>query len=777
MKDFLILLFFLFQLASLWAQNYTISGQIQDASSGEDLISATVYAPAARAGAVSNVYGFYSLTLPAGQYEIRVNYTGYTEERIQLDLQADTSIDFSLSNLSGVTLDSVVVVRDVRGDANVNNTQMGTIDLPMEQIKKLPVLMGEVDILKTIQLLPGVLAAGEGNTGFYVRGGGVDQNLLLLDEAVVYNAGHLLGFFSVFNGDAIKNTTLIKGGMPANYGGRLSSVIDIQMKDGNKQKFGAEGGIGLVASRLTFEGPIVKNKGSFLVSGRRTYLFDLAQPFLKGSPFEGTNYYFYDLNLKANYRLSTRDRIYLSGYFGRDVLKLNNPDRDLEFGLNWGNATSTVRWNHLFGDKLFMNASFIFNDYDFSSSGRQDQFSFSVNSGIRDWGGKLSFDYYPDPKHHIKFGGDYTHHQFTPNIAEAVSGEEAFDIAPPIKYAQEAGIYILDDWKISNRLSLNAGLRFSIFQQLGPYTSSLDSTVYSRFEPVQTFYGPEPRISSKFSLTERSSIKAGINIGRQYVHLVANSATTLPTDLWVPSGELVQPQWGIQYALGYFQNFKENTYEFSVEAYYKDLRQQLDYAENYTPTVDQVVEEQFISGKGQAYGLELFLRKQKGDFTGWIAYTLARSTRDFEGILGNQYPSRFDRLHDLSIVGSYDYKRWNFGASFIFGSGSPYTPIKSIYLIGSDPVLEYGLRNSARLPAYHRLDLSASFRLNKKKEKRFSSTLVFSIYNVYNRKNVFFTYTMPEENEDSGNLELKSYKVSLFPIIPSISWNFKWRQK
>ncbi|EJF51903.1 outer membrane receptor protein [Saprospira grandis DSM 2844] len=777
MKFPLVLLFCCLQMASLMAQKYTISGQIQDANSGEDLISATVYAPQANAGVVSNVYGFYSLSLPAGEYEIQVNYTGYTEKRILLNLQADTSINFSLSNEEGITLDSAVVVTDVRGDANVNNTQMGTIDLPMEQIKKLPVLMGEVDILKTIQLLPGVLAAGEGNTGFYVRGGGVDQNLLLLDEAVVYNAGHLLGFFSVFNGDAIKNTTLIKGGMPANYGGRLSSVIDIQMKDGNKQKFGAEGGIGLVASRLTFEGPIIKNKGSFLVSGRRTYLFDLAQPFLKGSPFEGTNYYFYDLNLKANYRLSPRDRIYLSGYFGRDVLNLNNPARDLEFGLNWGNATSTVRWNHLFGDKLFMNASFIFNDYDFSSKGRQDQFSFSLNSGIRDWGGKLSFDYYPNPKHRIKFGGDYTHHQFTPNIAEAVSGEQAFDIAPPIKYAQEAGLYILDDWKISNRLSLNAGLRFSIFQQLGPYTSSLDSTVYGRFEPVKTFYGPEPRISSKYSLTKRSSIKAGINIGRQYVHLVSNSATTLPTDLWLPSGELVQPQWGIQYALGYFQNFKENTYEFSVEAYYKDLRQQLDYAENYTPTIDQVVEEQFISGKGQAYGLELFLRKQKGDFTGWIAYTLARSTRNFEGILGNQYPSRFDRLHDLSIVGSYDYKRWNFGASFIFGSGSPYTPIKSIYIIGSDPVLEYGLRNSARLPAYHRLDLSASFRLNKKKEKRFSSTLVFSIYNVYNRKNVFFTYTLPEENEDSGNLELKSYKVSLFPIIPSISWNFKWRQK
>lgn len=770
-----LLVLFSLLLNVAFAQKATISGFVRDANTGEDLIYATLQSEEAAVGVVTNVYGFYSFTLPIGKHTIKVHYLGYNEISVVIDLQHDTTLNFSLDD-NAVQADSAVVITDERTDENVQSTKMGTIELQMDQVKKLPALMGEVDILKTLQLLPGVLSAGEGNSGFYVRGGGVDQNLMLLDEAVVYNAGHLLGFFSVFNADAIKNTTLIKGGMPANYGGRLSSVVDIQMKDGNNRDYSLEGGIGIVASRLTFQGPIVKDKASFIISGRRTYLFEVAQPFIKNTAFGGTNYYFYDLNVKANYRISQKDRLFLSGYFGRDVLDLNNPDRDLRFRLNWGNATSTLRWNHLFNDKLFMNAMLIFNDYDFSSAASQDQFSVKLESGVQDWGTKLSFDYYPIPAHHIKFGGDYTYHIFTPNVAQGTSGDEVFIIDPDKKFAQEAGLYLLDDWKINNRVSINVGLRGSFFQQVGPYFSSQDSIDYKTLQPVKTYWGLEPRVSSKFSVTDVSSIKAGITLGKQYIHLVSNSATTLPTDLWVPSSELVLPQWGMQYAIGYFHNFLDNVFEASVELYYKDLFNQLDYSEYYTQTLDTEVENEFISGRGKAYGMELFLRKQKGDFTGWISYTLARSIRNFEEVKGNIYPTRFDRIHDLAIVLSYDYKRWNFGATFVYGSGSPYTPIKSIYMLGFSPITEYGLRNSARLPAYHRLDLSVSLKLNKK-QKPFESTLVLSAYNVYNRRNVFFTYVSPETNESNGTIELKAYKVSLFPIIPSLTWNFKWNLK
>jgi hypothetical protein len=773
MKNLLLLLAFLPIL--LHAQKVTLSGYIKDADTGEDLIYATIFAKEANSGTNSNEYGFYSLSLNKGSYTLLINYTGYAQKLIEIDLQKDTAMNISLSG-GDILIDSAVVITARRNNANVEDTKMGTIELQMDQIKKLPVLMGEVDVLKTIQLLPGVLSAGEGNAGFFVRGGGSDQNLLLLDEAVVYNAGHLLGFFSIFNSDAIKNTTLIKGGMPANYGGRLSSVVDVQMKDGNKQHYVLEGGIGAIASRLTFQGPIVKDKSSFLISGRRTYVFDVAQPFLKGTNFEGTNYYFYDLNLKANYVISNKDRLFLSGYFGRDVMNLNNPDRGINFKLNWGNATGTVRWNHLFNDKMFMNAMFIFNDYDFLSAGSQDQFSFKLESGVRDWGGKVSFSYYPNPKHKIKFGADYTHHTFTPNIASARSGDEAFIIAPDKKYGQETGVYLLDDWKINSKFSINVGFRASMFQQLGPYSSSLDSTTYRPFQTVKTFWGAEPRFSSKFTVDNFSSLKVGITLGRQYIHLVSNSATTLPTDLWVPSSELVKPQWGTQYAFGYFRNFLNDMLEASVEVYYKDLYNQLDYSEYFTQNIDTEVENEFVSGRGYAYGAEFFLRKQKGNLTGWISYTLSRSLRNFEAILGNIYPTRFDRLHNLAVVASYDYKKWNFSATFVYGTGAPYTPIRSLYMVGFTPITEYGFRNSARLPDYHRADLSISYDLSKK-SKNFESVLVLSAYNVYNRRNVFFTYTVPESDARSGTVALKSYKVSLFPIIPALTWNFKWNIK
>lgn len=761
---------------SLAAQKYTISGYIRDADSGEELLFANIFNKDNNIeGVTSNSYGFYSLTLESGNYTIVGAYTGYTKQEIVLNLTKDTVINIELS--SGVVMDSVIVVTAEDKDGNVENTQMGTIELRMDDVKKLPALLGEVDILKTIQLLPGVMSAGEGTSGFYVRGGGVDQNLILLDDAVIYNSGHLLGFFSVFNSDAIKNTTLIKGGMPANYGGRISSVLDIQMKEGNNNRFAVEGGISIISSRLTFEGPIVKKKGSFMISGRRTYVFDVAQPFIQGTAFEGTNYYFYDLNVKANYRIDEKNRIYLSGYFGRDVLNFSNPERGFKFDMPWGNATATLRWNHTINNKLFMNTMLIFNDYDFSIKGGLDDFSFNLFSGIRDYGTKVSFNYYPAPRHEIKFGMDYTYHTFTPSKTEVMSGETPLIIDPPTKMAHEAGVYFLDEWKISSKLTINTGVRFSAFQQVGPYTSKLDSgRTYGSLEPVQTYFGVEPRANAKYTLGKTSSLKAGVTLAKQYVHLVSNSTSTLPTDLWVPSTENIRPQWGLQYSIGYFRNFFDNVLEASVEVYYKDLYNQLDYSESFVQTPDTDVEDEFIAGRGRAYGIELFVRKQKGKFTGWVGYTLSRSERFFDDIQGGTFPTSFDRTHDLSIVGSYDiHPRWSISGTFILGSGSPYTPIKSVYLINNNPTLEYGNRNAARLPLYHRMDLAVTYQLTKP-DKPFVSKLVFSVYNIYNRQNIFFTYTVPETDASSGQLELRSYQVSLFPIIPSVAFNFTWKQ-
>jgi CarboxypepD_reg-like domain/TonB-dependent Receptor Plug Domain len=776
---FLFGCFWLLFSTAVQAQNkLSISGYVRDLGTGEDLIGAnvsTLDADQKLIGTSTNTYGFYSISLPKAQYTLVFSYIGYAPVTLVVDLQKDTTLNINLSD--AIQLDSMIVVTAEAADKNVKGTEMGTIEISVETAKKLPALLGEVDIIKTMQLLPGVRSAGEGNAGFYVRGGTTDQNLILLDDAVVYNSGHLLGFFSVFNSDAIKNATLIKGGMPANYGGRISSVLDIQMKEGNSEQLVVEGGIGVVASRLTVQAPLYKNKASFIASARRTYVFDIAQPFLKGTRFEGTNYYFYDLNLKANWRISQKDRIFLSGYFGRDVLLLNQAQRDFVFRMNWGNATGTIRWNHLFSDKLFMNALLIWNNYDFTTSGGQSEFKFKLQSGINDLGAKIGFDYFPSPAHKLKFGTDYTLHKLTPNSATATSTDETFTIAPLKRYGQEMGAYILDDWTINPIFSINMGLRLSLFQQLGGYQSKIDTNrFYKSGEIVRTYYGIEPRISGKISTSKTSSLKFGATLGNQYLHLVSNSASTLPTDLWVSSSELIKPQIGAQYALGYFQNFENNMYETSVEVYYKDLYNQLDYSETFTPTPDTDVEDNFISGRGHAYGVELLVRKNKGKLTGWLSYTYSRSFRVFDQIQGRTFPSRFDRPNDIALVLNYDINaRWNVGATFIYGTGSPYTPIKSVYFIGLNPTTEYGNRNTARLPDYHRADLSVSYKIDPE-TKPFSSTLVLSIYNVYNRKNVFFTYTNPETNQQTGAITLKSYKVSLFPIIPSITWNFVWKK-
>ena len=771
----------------LFAQGkYTLSGYVKDEGTGEDMIGANVYLQNdPGTGASTNGYGFFSMTLPEGDYNVVISYVGYDNQIEKVSLHNDVRLNVQLSQ--GKLLEEVVVKAE-RGDVNIQSTDMGKVELNIEQIKTIPVLFGEVDILKTIQLLPGVGGAGEGNTGFYVRGGGPDQNLILLDEAVVYNTGHLFGFFSVFNSDAIKNVTLVKGGMPSQYGGRLSSVLDVQMKEGNNQYYQAEGGIGLIASRLTIQGPIVKDKSSFIVSGRRTYIDALITPFLNGTDFEGNGYYFYDLNTKVNYTFDDKNRIFASGYFGQDVFNYSAPDGSLNVSVPWGNATGTVRWNHLFNNKLFMNVSAIYNSFNFSVQSDFQDFNFNLYSGIQDWNGKVDFDYYPGSNHHIKFGANYVYHTFTPYSAQGSFDDVDFSTDTlSNKYAHETGIFIQDEFDVTDRLKINIGLRGSYFAQVGPYNdivydengaTVIDTIYYAPGEMIAHYSGLEPRFNMRFTIDPESSLKAGITYNNQYIHLVSSSTSTLPTDLWIPSSDIVKPQIGIQYALGYFRNFKDNAYETSIEVYYKDLRNQIEFRDGYVPELGLDIEDNFVFGVGRSYGAEIFLKKAKGKFNGWIGYTLSKTERKFEDLsTGSEwFPTKYDRVHDLEVVAVYNLSdRWDFSSTFVYATGQATTIVESFYVIGGQVQTDYGPRNGYRLPAYHRLDVSAT--LHSKPERKYESSWNFSIYNVYSRKNPYFIYTTYEGDFAYGYLDVQAKQVSIFPIIPSVTWNFKFAQQ
>jgi len=766
----------------LFPQNkYTISGYVQEEKSGENLIGVSIYDKSSKKGTTSNQYGFYSITLDKGNYEIVYSFIGLNTITKKLILDKNIRLNISLSEKS--ILANEIVISSEKQDKNIESSDMGQAKLKVEDIKQLPVILGEIDVLKSAQLLPGIQSGGEGNSGLYVRGGGPDQNLILLDEAVVYNAAHLFGFFSVFNADAIKDINIIKGGMPAEYGGRLSSVLDISMKDGNNKKYEVDGGIGLLSSRLTLQGPIQKNKSSFIISGRRTYVDVLSKPFMKeDNAFNGSGYYFYDLTTKVNYRISDKNRLFLSGYFGRDVFKFINSDNDIGIKIPWGNATTSLRWNHLFNDKLFMNTSLIFSDYRFEFNLEQSQFEFKIFTGINDWNTKVDFLYQPNQRHTIKFGTNYTYHEFMPGNATGKSGEVIFEPDEVYKeYSNEGAIYLSDDIELTDAFKIHAGLRYSSFQHSG-YISFRDYLKNEIEANNDNYRHLEPRLSFRYKLNSTSSLKGAYTQNYQYVHLALLSGSSLPSDLWVPSSAEIKPKFSTQYGIGYFKNLKDNMYETSIEAYYKEMTNLIEYKEGVLPedNTNSNSDGAFTFGNGDSYGLELLIKKTKGNTTGWIGYTLSKTTRYFDKVNdGIAFPAKYDRRHDLSITAKHKLsEKWTLSSVFVYATGNAITLPTERYMIGGNIYTEYTSRNGFRMEPYHRLDIGATY--TPKKKKRFQSSWNFSIYNIYSRKNPYFIYFALESAEgqegsiQNGDLTPKAYQVSIFPILPSVTWNFNF---
>jgi hypothetical protein len=765
----IVLFLLLFISGTSVAQKFTLSGTIRDASNGEDIYGATVrVTDLSNVGTNTNAYGFYSLTLDSGSYTIEYRSTGFETQTFKIDLTQDITKNLELTVPADVQQIEEVKVNATKENNNITSSGMNVTRFDPKSIETVPVLFGEKDIMKTLQLTPGVKGAGEGNAGFFVRGGGADQNLILLDEAPVYNASHLLGFFSVFNSDAIKDVALYKSGIPAEYGGRASSVMDVKMRDGNTKKFGASGGLGLISSRLTLEAPIVKDKGAFIISGRRSY----ADLFLKTQEdLKDTKLYFYDLNAKANYRIGEKDRIFLSGYFGRDKFALGDA-----FGFNWGNATGTLRWNHLFSKKLFSNTTVVYSDFDYEFSIGTGDDGFGIRSSIQDWNLKQDFTYFINNNNTLKFGVNGIYHTFKPG---ALTGEnETFnELILDERYALEVGAYIQNEMKIGSRFNIMYGLRYSGFNLMGAGTAydfddkgnKIDERTYASGESIVYHQGLEPRLSASYILSESNSIKIGYNRNYQYLHQLSNATSSSPTDNWVPSSNNVKPQIADQIALGYYQNLNKNMYRISGELYYKHMANQIDYRNGAQLILNDEVEGDLVYGTGTAYGFELQVEKKKGKFTGWLSYTLSRSLRQFDEINeGKEFSARQDRIHDVSIVAMYRVnKAIALSASWIYYTGDAVTFPSGKYEVAGTTVPFYTERNGYRMPDYHRMDVGFTWYM--KERKKFEHNLNVSIYNVYARENA---YTITFEENPDNPAETQAVQTTLFKLIPSITYNF-----
>lgn len=778
----------LFSTALMAQDKVTVSGYITDAASGETLIGATAYVQELGKGAVSNEYGFYSLSIPAGDYTLEYSYIGYDNVIRAISLDANEKMDVEMGAVANEIVEVVVTAEEE--DNNVSEVNMSVNKLDITTIKSMPTLLGEVEIIRSIQLLPGVNTVGEGATGFNVRGGSIDQNLVLLDEAPVYNSSHLFGFFSVFNPDAVKDVKLYKGGIPARYGGRLSSILDVRMKEGNKKQFEMNGGVGFIFSRLALETPIVKDKSSLIVAARRSYIDILAKPFLNDELSDsGLN--FYDLTLKTNYDINDKNRIFLSGYFGRDNFSFGQ-----QAGFNWGNQTGTLRWNHLFSDRLFSNLTFFYSNYDYKLSfGNDSQNKFDWDAAIQNISVKPEFTFFLSPGNIIRFGGQSIYYTFQTGRAVGVTEGEVSDISLPKKYGLENGAYIEHELDINDRLKANYGLRYSAFTNLGKGTVydfqevalgerkiPVGSTSYDDWDNIITYHNLEPRASLQYQLGDDNSIKASYNRTAQYIHLVSNTTAATPVDIWTPVTPNIKPSMADQVALGYFHNLNNNKYEISTEVYYKKMDNLIDYIDGADLLLNEFIEGDLLVGEGRAYGLELMAKKTKGKFTGWLSYTLSRSERKTPGISKSEwYASRFDQAHNLSLTGFYQLSdRWEASANFAFNTGTPTTfPTSRYYQQGIViPHNSNESRNNVRIPNYHRLDLSITRKGKVKEGKRWTGDWVFSIYNVYARRNAFSIFFNQNENRlpTGAPVRTDAYRLSVIgSMIPSISYNFRFK--
>ena len=751
-------------------QKFTVSGNVRDADDGEDLIGVSIaVVQAGNRGTTTSSYGFYSISLPEGKYALRFSYIGYAVWEVEVDLTADSRLNVALKT-DVKQLEEVVVSARSR-NVNVSSPEMGVDRISAATIKKIPVLMGEVDVIKAIQLLPGVQATSEGSSGFSVRGGGYDQNLILLDEAPVYSPSHLMGFFSVFNNDAVKDVTLYKGDIPAAYGGRLASVMDIRSKDGNSRRFSGTGGIGLIASRLTLEGPIVGDKSSFIVSGRRTYA-DLFLKLANSPDLQNTDLYFYDLNAKLSYRLNDNNRLFLSGYLGRDNLSTDY------MGMSFGNKTATLRWNHIFSPRLFSNFTLLGSAYSYAlGNSAGASLMQEWKSKMRDYALKADFSYHPNLRNHIKFGYNVMHHTLVPSEG---GGGIAGQIRQPEEYALEHAAYLSNEMKATDRLILKYGLRYSLFQNISN-GGAVDYLNHYEVESIRSHrkgavyhyqHRLEPRAGITYLFNGESSLKAACSRTVQYLQLASNSAAGSPLDVWFQASQSVKPQLSDQLSAGYFRNFAADSYEFSAELFYKDMKDVVDFKDHAELLGNENLERELRFGKGRAYGLELMLRKNAGKLTGWASYTFANSRRRIDEISGSSwYRSPYDKPHNVSIVAGYELSRkWSFGTNWVYASGTPVTYPTGKYLIEGSYMPCYSGRNEYRYPAYHRLDLSATVKLSKP-GKKLQSELSFSLYNAYGRKNPWtVVFTHDSEQPDLTYAE----KMYLFTFIPSITWNFNF---
>ncbi len=766
-------------------QKHSISGTIKDINNGETLLGATVYLKDTSIGTVTNEYGFFSITAPAGSYTIVINYIGYDDITKTITLDKDQKLNFELTT-SIAQLDEVVVTADETKRINIKKPEMSTIKLKAAQIKQIPVALGEVDLLKSIQLLPGVSNGGEGTGGFNVRGGAADQNLVLLDEAIIYNTSHLFGFFSVFNADAIKDLKLYKGGIPAQFGGRASSVLDVRQKDGNSKNFKLTGGIGLVSSRLAIEGPTIKDKGSFLLAGRASY----AHLFLSDNSAN-----FYDINFKTNYEFDEKNKVYLSGYLGRDGLEFGS-----SFNNTYGNFSGNLRWNHIFNDKLFSNLSLIYSNYDYNLT--LDFIGLDWKSDIANYNLKYDMNYYMNNKLKFRMGVSGIYYDFNPGEVAPANEESSINYRKlDDKTALETGIYISAEHKITDKLTASYGLRYSNFLRLGaqplsvyandlPVVYNADLGIYERAdaigvvdygsgETIETFGNLEPRLALSYQLNSSSSVKLSYNRMAQYLHLISNTASVTPLDVWAPSGKYIKPQIADQYAVGYFKNFKDNVYSLEVEAYYKTIDNRVDYIDGSDIIANNTIETEILNGEARSYGLEILAKKNTGRLTGWLAYTLSKSEQRTLGGAsggpgvnnGDWYNTAYDRTHDISLTANYKLnEKWSVGTNFVFQTGRPVTYPNGQFEYQGLSIPSYDSRNANRLPAYHRLDISATYKPNRRPNKKWKGEWVFGIYNLYNRTNA--NSISFGQNTDTGLNE--ATKTYIFGILPAITYNFKF---